>query len=114
MEPTITDAQKMQMVLEEIGISSYRLTQELDLSASAIYHVLSGKNKFSINMIDKICQAYPHLNKKFLVKSIGELVPEKQNSSSDSEYVLVKKLELDQVKLDIQKIYSILLNLNEK
>jgi predicted transcriptional regulator len=63
METTITDSQKIQTILDELSISSYRLTQELNLSASAIYHVLSGKNQLSMNLIDKICTQYPEVNK---------------------------------------------------
>ena len=32
METTITDSQKIQTILDELSISSYRLTQELNLS----------------------------------------------------------------------------------
>jgi hypothetical protein len=96
MQTMITDAQKIQMILDELGVSSYRLTQELKLSASAIYHVLSGKNQLSMNLIDKLCTAYPELNKKFLVKGVGEPLTEKKISSdSDTEYLLVKKQDLD-------------------
>lgn len=108
MEPTIiTDAQKMQTILDELGLSSYRLTQELNLSASAIYHVLSGKNQLSKNLIDKICTVYPEVNKKFLVKGIGEALIESKHSAND-EYILVKKQDLDQLKEDIKNIYDII------
>ena len=107
METTITDAQKIQTILDELSISSYRLTQELNLSASAIYHVLSGKNQLSMNLIDKICTQYPEVNKKYLTKGIGEPIKENQPSAND-EYILVKKQDLDQLKQDIKNIYDII------
>jgi hypothetical protein len=112
METIITDSQKMQTILDEIGISSYRLTQELELSSSAVYHVLSGKNKLSKNIIDKICNLYPEVNKKYLVKGIGEPIIEKK-PSNDSEYILVKKEDLDDIKNDIKKLYEIIKKLNK-
>ena len=115
METTITDAQKIQMVLNELGLSSYRLTQELKLSASAIYHVISGKNQLSMNLIDKLCTAYPEVNKKFLVKGIGEPLTEKLSTiGPNDEYLIVKKQDLDDIKNDIKKLYELLRKLNEK
>lgn len=111
METTITDSQKMQRILDEIPISSYRLTQELNLSSGAIYHVLNGKNKLSKNMIDKICNQYPEVNKKYLLKGIGEPMLE---AKTNDEYVLVKKQDFEQVKKDIKNLYDLLQKLNEK
>ena len=113
METIITDSERMQTILDEIGISSYRLTQEINLSSGAIYHVLSGKNKLSKNIIDKICTLYPDVNKKYLLKGIGEPMIE-SNISSDAEYILVKKQDLEQVKKDIQNLYEILNKLIKK
>lgn len=113
METTITDSQKIQTILDELSISSYRLTQELNLSASAIYHVLSGKNQLSKNIIDKICNLYPEVNKKYLIRGVGEAIIEDKTSSSD-EYLIVKKQDFEQVKKDIENIYKMLQKLNEK
>jgi hypothetical protein len=113
METIITDAQKMQTILDEIPISSYRLTQELNLSSGAIYHVLSGKNKLSKNIIDKICNLYPDVSKKYLLKGIGEPIIENK-ASIDAEYIMVKKQDFDQVKKDIKNLYDMLQKLNEK
>jgi hypothetical protein len=115
MQTMITDAQKIQMILDELGVSSYRLTQELKLSASAIYHVQRGKNQLSMNLIDKLCTAYPEVNKKFLVKGIGEPLIEKPSSIGDNaEYLLVKKQDLDSIKKDIKNLYELLKKLNDK
>jgi ClpP class serine protease len=110
---TPTDAERMQTVLDEIPITSYRLTQELEMSSGAVYHVLSGKNKLSKNLIDKICNLYPEVNKKYLLKGIGDpLIDNKV--SGDSEYILVKKQDFDQVQQDIKTIYEMLKKIQEK
>ena len=115
METIITDAQKMQMILDELGLSSYRLTQELKLSASAIYHVISGKNQLSMNLINKICTTYPEVNKKFLVKGIGEPLIEKPSTiGANAEYLIVKKQDFEQIKKDIKNLYELLQKLNDK
>jgi hypothetical protein len=111
MDTNITDTQKMKTILDELGVSSYRLTQELGLSSGAVYHVLSGKNKLSKNIIDKICTLYPEVNKKYLIKGIGEPIIENK-VSNDAEYILVKKQDFDQVKKDIKDLYEMLQKLN--
>lgn len=114
METTITDSQKIQTILDEIGISSYRLTQELNLSSGAIYHVLSGKNKLSKNIIDKICNLYPEVNKKYLIKGIGEPILQDNPNIGNSEYVLIKKQELNQVRKDIETLFEMVEKLKQK
>jgi hypothetical protein len=115
METILTDAQKMQMILDELGLSSYRLTQELSLSASAVYHVISGKNQLSMNLVNKICTTYPEVNKKFLLKGIGEPLIEKPSTIGvNPEYLIVKKQDFEQIKKDIKNLYDLLQKLNDK
>lgn len=114
MEPIITDIQKMQMLLDELGLSSFRLTKELNLSASAIYHVLSGKNQLSMNVINKICALYPEVNKKFLVKGVGEPLTENKPTITGDEYILVKKQDFEDIKKDIKNLYELFQNLITK
>ena len=108
----ITDDQKIQTILDELGMTPYRMTQELELSSGALYHILSGKNKLSKNIIDKICNTYPEVNKKFLIKGIGEPIIE-INPIKEAEYILVKKEDLEDIKNDIKKLYDIINKLNK-
>lgn len=113
MEETITDSQKIQAVMEELGISSYRLGQELNLSSGALYHIISGKNNLSINVIDKICTKYPEVNKRYLIKGIGK--PLLDNTvSNDTEYIMVKKQDFEQIKQDIATLFELFKKLNKK
>jgi hypothetical protein len=112
METPITDDQKMQTILDELALSPYRLTQELELSSSALYHILSGKNKLSKNVIDKICTVYPEVNKRFLMKGIGEPLIEKKPLEYN-EYLVVKKADLDDIKNDIKNLYELIKKLNK-
>lgn len=114
METTITDSQKMQTILDEIGITSYRLTQELNLSSGAIYHVLSGKNKLSKNIVDKICTLYPEVSKKYLIKGVGEPILQPNPNIGNSEYVLVKKQDLDQLRKDVEILFKMVEELKQK
>ena len=47
------------------------------------------------------------MNKKYLIKGIGEPIIEEKTSTND-EYILVKKQDLDQLKEDIKNIYDII------
>jgi hypothetical protein len=114
METTnITDSEKMQTILDEIPITPYRLTQELNISPGAIYHVISGKNNLSKNLIDKICNLYPNVSKNYLLRGEGKPLIENK-ISSDSDYILVKKQDFEQVKKDIKNLYDMLQKLIEK
>lgn len=55
MEPIITDCQKIQTILDELGMSSYRMTQELELSSGALYTTsLENQTKTIIDINSKL------------------------------------------------------------
>jgi hypothetical protein len=100
-----TTKERVETILNEIGISAFHLTQELGLSASTIYHVISGKNKLSPKLITAICEKYPQVNRNYLLKGIGSPTIELKASE---DYIIIKKQEFEQIKIDIQNIYEIL------
>lgn len=110
--PLPTDKEKIERVLDELGITAFNLTQELGLSKSAIYHVLSEKNNLSINIITKIVTKFPNVNKTYLLKGTGTPLIEEKSKQND-EYIIIKKQEFEHVKKDIEHIYELLKKLNQ-
>lgn len=110
--PPPTDKEKIEKILDELGITAFHLTQELGLSKSTIYHVVSGKNNLSMKLISQIVTKFPNVNKTYLLKGTGTPLIEEKSKDSD-EYVIVKKKEFEKIKKDIENIYELLKKLNQ-
>lgn len=110
--PLPTDKEKIERLIEELGITTFHLTQELGLSKSTIYHVLSGKNNLSMKLISQIATKYPNVNKTYLLKGTGTPLIEEKSKEND-EYIIVKKHEFEKIKKDIEHIYELLKKLNQ-
>lgn len=106
-----TDKEKIEKVLDELGITASHLTQELGLSKSTVYHVLREKNNLSIKLITNIVNKFPKVNKNYLLNGTGTPLIEEKSKEND-EYIIVKKHEFEKIKKDIEHIYELLKKLN--
>lgn len=62
-------------VLKYIGVKAPTLASEIDVKYSRIQNVQLGKaKKISLDLANKICAAYPEINKAYLLKGEGELL----------------------------------------
>ena len=62
-------------VLNYTGIKVPTLAKRINVTAHRLYDVAYGNaKKISLNLADKICEAYPEINKAYLLKGEGELL----------------------------------------
>jgi len=112
MEPT--DKEKLENVLNELGLNSFQLAKELNITPSAIYHVISGKNKLSMKIISAIVKSFPQINKNYLIKGTNPIALKEKTNESD-DFIIVKKQDFEQIKQDIKNIYNLIdKNFNKK
>src|SRR5690554_2392862 len=65
------DAQKMENILNALGVTAYAIAKETGYTYGALYHVRKGINSLSSEMADRMVDAYPILNIRYL--KFGEL-----------------------------------------
>ena len=101
----ITDAQKVNNLIAALNLNIYSFTKRLKLSRGTVYHVIKGKNSLSENLIMRITNEFPEVNRKYL--DTGELpiinIIEKAKKNIDEDgYILIRKAELKEInaKLD--------------
>lgn len=76
--PNLSDADKMNMLIDALNTKDRKmnaniLAEKLGYkSHMSIYHVVSGKNKLTDEMIEKIVLKMPQVNYIFLKKGIGK------------------------------------------
>ena len=81
---------KIQDILKNENITQAKLAEILGIQASAISHLLSGRNKASMDVVQKILKAFPSINPDWLILGEGEMYrnssepPKNQNISIKS------------------------------
>ena len=64
--------------MESEGLKSSRLADSIGVNRATISHILSGRNKPSIDFLQKLLSAYPNLNANWLITGIGYMHTKKE------------------------------------
>jgi transcriptional regulator with XRE-family HTH domain len=83
-------AKRLEMIMDFYGLSSSALADEIDFNRSSISHLLSGRNKPSLEFVMKILEKFPDVKLYWLLNGKGNFpdseienkVPEKIDSIS--------------------------------
>ncbi len=65
---------RIQQIIDYKGISPGDLAEILDVQRSNISHILNGRNKPGAAFIEKILQAFPNINARWLLTGKGPMV----------------------------------------
>lgn len=67
-------------------LNSSQFAKKINVNRSNITHLLSGRNKPSIDFLDKLIRAYPEINANWLISGIGNMcVLEKEEKKEVSK-----------------------------
>mgnify|MGYP001443053394 CR=1 FL=1 len=72
------------------SLKSSELANIIDVNRSTISHILSGRNKPSIDFLEKLLSVYPELNLNWLITGIGYMNIKDSNNATQSEKKLSK------------------------
>jgi len=72
------------------SLKSSELANIIDVNRSTISHILSGRNKPSIDFLEKLLSVYPELNLNWLITGIGYMNIKDSNNETQSEKKLSK------------------------
>ena len=75
--------------IDSEGLRSSEFADNIGVNRATISHVLSGRNKPSIDFLQKLLKAYPDLNSNWLITGIGYMSIKNQVN----ELELSKKIE---------------------
>ena len=65
--------------MESEGLKSSRLADNIGVNRATISHILSGRNKPSIDFFEKLLHVYPSLNSNWLITGIGYMSTQKES-----------------------------------
>ena len=80
--------QRLKNWMESEGLKSSALADTIGVNRATISHILSGRNKPSIDFLEKLLSAYPNINANWLISGIGYM----QNNIKEKEVVSNKKI----------------------
>ena len=74
--------------MEYEGLKPSVLADNIGVNRATISHILSGRNKPSIDFLEKLLSAYPYINANWLISGIGYM----QDDIKQKEVVSIKKI----------------------
>jgi transcriptional regulator with XRE-family HTH domain len=78
----ITDfTKRLQEILNYYGVSATAFSEEINFNRSTISHLLSGRNKPSLEFVLKVLQKYPEVELYWLLNGKGEFPSSKKTTS---------------------------------
>lgn len=76
-------ADRLIKFINYLGINNSTFADEIDVQRSGISHILSGRNKPSLEFLQKLFSKYPTLNSKWLIMGQGNMLSESDFISQD-------------------------------
>ncbi|MDA9612446.1 helix-turn-helix domain-containing protein [Flavobacteriales bacterium] len=70
------------------GLKSSALADSIGVNRATISHILSGRNKPSIDFLEKLLNVYPNINANWLISGIGYM----QDNMEQKEVHVSKKI----------------------
>lgn len=90
---------RIQAVIAHYGLSVSAFADEIGVQRSSISHLLSGRNKPSLDFVMKLVNAYPEVNLYWLLKGEGSF-PENTSVKPESNQIVMTEKKVDDQPVD--------------
>lgn len=84
---------RIQKIIDKQGISLNAFAQEIGVNRSTISHILTGRNKPSVDVLQKILKRFPELSSDWLLLGNGSMYAKKEYSETSSSFKNTQKVE---------------------
>jgi transcriptional regulator with XRE-family HTH domain len=76
---------RIKLIIESRNLTASKFADEVGVQASSISHILSGRNKPSLEFIQKVLNTYPDINYEWLISGKGTMHKEISQSTELKE-----------------------------
>ncbi len=87
--------ERIQLILKTLNLSPTRLADEINVQRSGVSHILSGRNKPSLDFVMKILATYPEINSDWLMFGKGKMFKTQETKEKTYEN---NKTNIEEVK----------------
>ena len=74
--------ERLKYLLEALGLSASQFAEKVGIQRSSMSHVLSGRNKPSLDMLIKILEEFPDVDPDWLLLGNGEVYRSERNNQT--------------------------------
>jgi len=96
---------RIQEILNRYNLTAAKLADQLEVPRSTISHILTGRNKPSLEFIQKLLHSFPDINTDWLLKGDGAMNRLQHDLFSNLENVDIKDREKTEDDDTVQKKY---------
>lgn len=96
---------RIQEILNRYNLTAAKLADQLEVPRSTISHILTGRNKPSLEFIQKLLQNFPDLNTDWLLKGDGTMKRSQHDLFSSLESVDTQKVDKPEENDTVEKKY---------
>ncbi|MCF8296814.1 MAG: helix-turn-helix domain-containing protein [Saprospiraceae bacterium] len=106
---------RLKKIIAENGLTSSKFADEIDVQRSSISHILSGRNKPSLEFVQKILKRFPEINSEWLLSGNGKMKSiDNSNLFTQEEIAKNDKMVPPEIKTEIKKEVKIIEPSEEK
>ena len=77
-------SERIQIIIDLKGIQPSKFADEIGVQRSSMSHIIAGRNKPSLDFLQKVVQRYPEININWLISGIGEPFLKEKNEKSEN------------------------------
>jgi len=92
---------RIEKIIRDEGITSSKFAEEIGIQRSSISHILSGRNKPSLDVFQRILRKYPNINSDWLILGIGKMYKDSTNNSNTEQKDIFSEIQ-DNENKDVQ------------
>ena len=82
---------RIQKIIDKQGISLNAFAQEIGVNRSTVSHILTGRNKPSVEVLQKILKRFPELSSDWLLLGNGSMYTQESSVTSSSSQKSVQE-----------------------
>ena len=97
-------AERVKEIMEELGYSPSSFADTIDVPRPIISHILSGRNKPSLDVIQKILMRFSELNPWWLLTGVGTMKQLNLFSDQELEAISIKNKAVQQASIRSQPL----------
>ena len=101
---------RIQLILKSKNLSSSQFADEIQVQRSSVSHILTGRNKPSLDFVSKILTSYPEINSDWLLFDKGQMIKKQEQFQKTPK--IDEKPEIDEKPKKLDK--SPILQKNEE
>ncbi len=81
-------AERILKIIEYIGVNQAQFTQMIDLNPSILSHIIKGRNKPSLEVVEKILKTFPQISPDWLLWGNGDIA---RDSDGERGKVIIRE-----------------------